>query len=133
MTPFLFVYGTLLPDAKGALGASQRLKLSGVGDYLGPAHMQGVLLDLGGYPGMIPGPGTVHGAVYRLHDIAATLEWLDVYEGVTGKANDEYHRLEQEAAFPAGQVLDAWTYVFIGNSQGLCKIVSGRWQHRPPN
>lgn len=128
MTPHLFVYGTLLPDAGGFLGANERNRLRAAGDFLGNAFTTGVLLNLGDYPGLIVGMGRVSGGAYTLHDPAATLGWLDAYEGLTGSQNDEYARREIETTLAGGRVLTAWTYVFIGNSQGLCKIETGRWR-----
>ena len=128
MEPFLFVYGTLLPHAEGKMGVAERNRLQVEGVFLGPAHTAGVLLNLGDYPGLIRGLETVHGGVYRLHDKGTTLRWLDAYEGLTGGEDDEYVRRQVQATLADGQVLTAWTYVFIGNSHGLCKIISGRWQ-----
>ncbi len=130
MTPFLFVYGTLLPNSEGKLGLRQRNRLRGESSFLGPAHTAGVLLDLGDYPGLMHGAETVHGGVFRLHDTGTTLPWLDTYECLTGSDRDEYVRRQVEVTLVGGQSLIAWTYVFIGNSHGLCKITSGRWQHR---
>jgi gamma-glutamylcyclotransferase (GGCT)/AIG2-like uncharacterized protein YtfP len=128
MTPFLFVYGTLLPGAAGKMGSKQRSLLQNEGEFLGPAFASGVLLDLGAYPGMMDGSEIVHGGIYRLHDGGKTLKWLDAYEGITGGEGDEYVRREAQSTLADGKILTAWTYVFIGNSQGLCKIPSGRWQ-----
>ena len=110
------------------MGVAERNRLQVEGVFLGPAHTAGVLLNLGDYPGLIRGLETVHGGVYRLHDKGTTLRWLDAYEGLTGGEDDEYVRRQVQATLADGQVLTAWTYVFIGNSHGLCKIISGRWQ-----
>ena len=130
MTPFLFVYGTLLPEADGAMGSRERQMLQSEGIFLGPATARGVLLDLGEYPGMMEGSETVHGGIYHLRNSGTTLEWLDVYEGITGEKCDEYVRRVIQSTLADGQILAAWTYVFIGNSHGLCKIHPGRWQKR---
>lgn len=130
MIPFLFVYGTLQPDAESKLGLCERRMLQSEGIFLGPASTCGALLDLGDYPGLMQGPDLVHGAVYRLSDPDMTLKWLDAYEGITIDRPNEYRRLERQVMLVGGQLLNAWTYVFIGNSYGLCKIASGRWQHR---
>ncbi|MEQ1695764.1 MAG: gamma-glutamylcyclotransferase family protein [Hyphomicrobiaceae bacterium] len=131
MTPHLFVYGTLMPGIECPMGTMERNKLRSAGDFLGAAHTHGTLLNLGAYPGMIEAAGTVHGGLYRLHDPASTLAWLDAYEGLTGNANDEYVRREVKANLANGETRDAWTYVFIGSSLGLCKISTGRWQTPP--
>jgi gamma-glutamylcyclotransferase (GGCT)/AIG2-like uncharacterized protein YtfP len=130
MTPHLFVYGTLMPDAEGSLGGTERNRLRDAGAFLGSAKTPGVLLDLGHYPGLALGTDTVYGGIYKLHEPGKTLRWLDVYEGLTGDPGDEYVRREIPVALENGQNLPAWTYVFIGNSFGLCKITSGRWQPR---
>ena len=102
-SPFLFVYGTLLPQSNGALGISQRLRLRSEGTFLGNAQTDGVLLDLGGYPGLIDGSTLVHGGIYRLRSPEASLPWLDAYEtGLRRRlcecSTTELHRREKRLA-----------------------------------
>ena len=85
----LFVYGTLMSTATGALGRDMRLRLRREARLLGAATMPGRLYDLGRYPGLVAATETadvVHGEVLALVDPAATLPWLDDYEGVGSDA-----------------------------------------------
>ena len=76
----LFVYGTLMSWAKGALGLNERKRLSREASSLGPATLRGRLYDLGQYPGLIISnvdADVVHGEVFELFRPAVTLQWLD--------------------------------------------------------
>jgi len=129
----LFVYGTLMPDACGELGLAERARLAVEADLLGPATTTGLLLDLGDYPGLIDGPGVVHGIVYALRNPAATLAWLDAYEDVRGTSQDLYRRDERPVTLETGTSISAWTYVSIQPMIERAVIGSGRWYLRSPN
>ncbi len=68
----IFVYGTLL---KG-LSRSDVLRN---GEFLGNAFVRGNLGDLGAFPGLKPGDGTVYGELYAIDD--EILSMLDRIEG----------------------------------------------------
>ena len=123
----LFVYGSLLPRVASRTGVAERLRLSAEGDYLGDAHISGQLLNLGAYPGLIEGNGTVHGGVYLLRTPEETLAWLDAYEGLTGGNADDYRRQPLAVTKAAGTVVIAEVYVFIGPRSGHTHVPSGRW------
>lgn len=122
-TPYLFVYGTLMSTATGFLGQTQRARLKGESEPVGPATVGGRLYDLGRYPGLVvtspasaagrpagvqsvsgafSGAGArdvVFGEVVKLIDARRSLRWLDAYEGVYGdggRAGDEYLRRPAE-------------------------------------
>jgi gamma-glutamylcyclotransferase (GGCT)/AIG2-like uncharacterized protein YtfP len=129
MNPHIFVYGTLLSGAghpKGAqLGREARL--------LGLATIQGCrLYSLGRYPGLVEVPdiaGPVHGEVYALNSPAASLGWLDAYEGIVPGNHDQnrYERVERPVKLATGATLTAWVYVFRGGVTRLRLIPDGRW------
>jgi len=127
MTPFLFVYGTLQPGAQSDLGARERTRLKADGVFLGPALAQGILLDLGGYPGMMQGAGSVHGGIYKLHVPESVFAWLDLYEGINGTPNDEYCRREIEVTREGGAQISAYAYLILKTSDAIPAIPSGRW------
>src|SRR5262249_34026501 len=58
----LAVYGLLL-DGAGPAGAP---RLRDGGRLVGPATIPGALVDLGAYPGLVDGPGTVRGELWEL-------------------------------------------------------------------
>lgn len=88
----VFVYGTLLQGKmRHPVVESER--------YLGPAMVRGELIDLGHYPALIEGSGTVVGEVYEVR--STTLEQLDRIEGYDPghPAASLYHREMIEARY----------------------------------
>ena len=90
-TRHVFVYGTLRRGEQRDINL-----LTPAPRWIGPASVEGVLYDLGEYPGLVlgraPGPGQtkVKGDVY---EIAGDLEpLLDEIEGVSPQPNGEYAR-----------------------------------------
>lgn len=125
----LFVYGTLMRKASGALGMAQRARLEHEGVNLGPAMMAGAqLYDFGQYPGLTESADEsriVHGEVIRLATPERTLVWLDEYEGI---ADGEYVRLERAVHLVDGTALAAWVYVMTRAMRELAPVASGRWR-----
>lgn len=123
----LFLYGTLLPGATIAMGAPERVRLRSESTCIGPAHSPGTLLNLGEYPGLIDGPGIVHGALICLRMPALTLPWLDAYEAITGSEHDEYRRELRAITMSHGETILAQIYLYIGPRAGHPVIATGRW------
>jgi gamma-glutamylcyclotransferase (GGCT)/AIG2-like uncharacterized protein YtfP len=132
-TPYLFVYGSLRSSATGALGRRERQRLQREATSLGAATLRGRLYDLGRYPGAVPGSDPtelVHGEVYRLHDAAASLPWLDAYEGYDPQqpTAGEYQRQELRVTLAAGSEQRAWTYVYQRDCAQLPQLPDGCWR-----
>ena len=127
-TRYLFVYGTLMSGAGGALGKSQRLRLARESDSLGPASIAHAhLYDLGRYPGAVAGGGEddlVHGEAVLLSTPEATVKWLDAYEG------DEYERTICVVRLAGGEAIDAWVYLLRRVPARGKRIGDGRWMPR---
>lgn len=100
----LFVYGTLRPSL--AVGEPAQL-IAGLGSA-GPASIQGMLVDLGDYPGLVAGPGTVQGDLLVI-ETAAQLEPLDAYEECDPPAA-LFRREQTTAQRPDGSSLTVWAY-----------------------
>jgi len=117
VSPRVFVYGTL---RKGGPRASF---LNGCA-FLGRHTLAGYrLLDLGAFPGAVPGDGGVVGELYELRD-EAILEFLDAVEGVDD-APPLYRRREV-----AVDGAPAWMYVYARESLRARPIASGDWLSR---
>ncbi len=93
----LFAYGTLMTSVTSRLGTAQRIRLLRQSTPLGSATITAKLYDLGRYPGLVltEDPGMVaHGELFQLTDPAASLRWLDAYEGIVpgDHEHNEYER-----------------------------------------
>jgi len=126
INPNLFVYGTLMSTAGHRMGA----RLARESRLIGPASMQGWLYRVAAYPGMTDAPNAqarVHGELYALADPVASLAWLDAYEGLTGRQDSEYRRVERVARLAAAGEVSAWVYLYQGDPANLRRIADGRW------
>lgn len=138
-TQHLFVYGTLMQAATGALGHAQRAQLARESRSLGPATLPGAqLYDLGRYPGLVETgepAHLVHGELTVLQDPQHTFAWLDAYEDVIpgDLARSEYARVEREVRLVRGEALRAWVYVFLKDVTHRRPITIGRWQSAQRN
>jgi len=129
----LFIYGTLMSSATGALGKAQRERLTRESRSLGAATMTGArLYDLGRYPGLVESGAAsdiVHGEVVLLANPARTFLWLDTYEEVvpSDPTASEYARMERTVRLQRGGELKAWVYVFLKDVARRRAIAGGRW------
>jgi gamma-glutamylcyclotransferase (GGCT)/AIG2-like uncharacterized protein YtfP len=129
MNPHLFVYGTLLSGAGHPKGAQLRREAR----LLGEATIQSCrLYSLGPYPGLVEAAdaaGPVHGEVYALNSPAASLRWLDAYEGIVPGNHDQnrYERAERPVELATGATFAAWVYLYRRGVTGLQPIPNGRW------
>ncbi len=122
MTQRVFVYGTLRRD-----GRFHAVVAPFVVEAL-EARVQGVLVDLGEYPGWIEGEGTVWGEVLLLRPVSEALRRLDAFEGWFGPGDPRslYERVQVEALTAAGPVR-AWAYRYRGSTAGLSLVRGGVW------
>ncbi|HXF53927.1 MAG TPA: gamma-glutamylcyclotransferase family protein [Hyphomicrobiaceae bacterium] len=131
-TGHLFVYGTLMSVASGPLGCAQRRRLQREAKSLGRATTPGRLYDLGRYPGLLASASAahlVHGEVFALRNPAATLRWLDRYEGIArGEQNrGEYRRATRPVRLADGRKLTAWVYLYARRPNAARLLNNGRW------
>jgi gamma-glutamylcyclotransferase (GGCT)/AIG2-like uncharacterized protein YtfP len=116
----LFAYGTLMR------GYALHGALAQGATYVGPGRVRGALLDLGSYPGLVEGRGTVNGELYRL-DAAEVLPAVDRREGYN------FERRRRKIALADGRSAWAWVYHYRGPRGRASPIVDGDYRRaRPP-
>lgn len=131
---FLFVYGTLRRGAGHAMGEW----LGTHADWQGEAICEGArLYRMSWYPALVPGreEERVRGDLYRLRDAAALWPALDAFEGVEGRADDEYERRQCPVRLVDGRQIEAWCYWYRREVAGLLHLPAGDWlaEGRPPS
>jgi len=122
----VFVYGGLMR------GFDLHHHMAG-GAFVSVAAAAGRLYDIGAYPGMIEGDGTVHGELYRFGDVAVALEVLDEVEEYDplDAAGSQYVRVVRAVHLEKdGSVAPAWLYLYNRDVKGLPQIKSGDWRRR---
>lgn len=132
MKQYLFVYGTLLPEA-GTNPMSETIRRL---NPLGKGTIQGRLYDLGDYPGAIldsSSHSTVAGLVYELPDDRLVLQALDSYEGFAPDDHDGslFVRTRKTAILEDGRRIHCWVYVYNRDPGTAPVVSSGDYQkHR---
>jgi len=133
MTPYLFVYGTLMSSAQSAMGFEPRRRLAIEATSLGPASTAGRLFNLGAYPGLVHADRAgqvVFGEALKLRHPATTLTWLDRYEGIPPGAlpgTGLYVRERRPTTTSRSRTIDAWVYILTRQPPAFRLIESGRW------
>ena len=143
-TRHVFVYGTLRRGEKRDINL-----LRPAPRWVGRASVEGVLYDLGYYPGLVlgidqhPGEKNVRGEVY---EISAELErLLDEIEGIAPRPNGEYAKRELLVHLTSagtsdesrlGHAVDCLVYAVKPGRVAGCAVISGgdwvdyRLQHK---
>ena len=116
----VFVYGTLME------GMSRHNEMEGDCKKVCKGTVQGELYHLGGYPGLIPGEGIIHGEVYRAKDMFQVIQRLDWIEGAGGD-NPLFNRVIQQVETENGKVW-AYTYHYANSVDSFERILSGNWR-----
>lgn len=111
----LFTYGTLMR------GYGLHRVLAGGATFLEEGSVPGRLLDLGRYPGLIPGQGRVRGELYRLDD-PALLAVLDRAEGV------QFVRSRTTVTLARDRRARAWVYRYRGPRDRAVPIPDGDYR-----
>ena len=125
MSAYLFVYGTLqLARVPGEIAqVVSRLR------PIGKGYANGVLYDLGEYPGAVLDPDSksrIAGTVFQLPDDPNVLSTLDAYEEFDPDApgTSLFIRVSHPVALSTGGTLQCWVYVYNRNP-GSSPIFSG--------
>jgi gamma-glutamylcyclotransferase (GGCT)/AIG2-like uncharacterized protein YtfP len=120
---FIFVYGALMR------GFDLHPHMAGA-TFVGEATMPGRLVAVGRYPGVLDGDGTVVGELYRLDDVATSLETLDDIEDFDPADPDksEYLRVVRDVSCKDGSNVSAWVYLYNGDASAALAVKSGDWR-----
>lgn len=125
--PYVFVYGTL----REGFTNPGRDVLARHGELVGTGEVEGTLFDLGSFPALTEpeDPGDrVRGEVHELvREPSVALERLDRYEGARGSNPLPYERRSLPVDLDEGPEVDAWVYVWTGDTQDASSIESGDW------
>ena len=108
--PFrLFAYGTLLPGEANHRLIERQVRSARTG------CIEGVLVDLGAFPALIPGDGIVKGMLLEL-----AWEAIEITDRLEGFHADDDHSLylrkEVIVHLHEGGEVQAWTYVYANPS-----------------
>ncbi len=123
----LFVFYGLLKQ--GAAGAPAALDLAGAGTFGTPCRFRGLMVDLGGFPGVVAGATLCHGLRWRLRDTEIVTE-MDAFEDVTDDPSTSlYLRVKVPLLDDAGAGTDedAWIYWFNRSVSGYAPVADGNW------
>jgi gamma-glutamylcyclotransferase (GGCT)/AIG2-like uncharacterized protein YtfP len=117
----LFIYGTLMP------GLRLQAEMHGA-RFVATAQVQGRLVDVGRFPGLLQGEGAVTGEVYEVDD--AHLARLDVVEGMVrgDRAASQYWREEVLVLSGPLQGQPVQTYVYNRPVDGCSPIPHGDYR-----
>jgi gamma-glutamylcyclotransferase (GGCT)/AIG2-like uncharacterized protein YtfP len=121
MTHALFIYGNLMP------GLRLEAQMQGA-RFMGAAQVPGRLVDVGRYPGLLPGDGLVSGEVYEVED--AHLARLDVVEDMVpgDRAASQYWREDVTVLSGPLQGQRVQTYVYNCPVDGCTPIPHGDYR-----
>lgn len=123
---YLFVYGTLL----SVIGHPMGQYLGDNAPLFGSGTVQGILYDLGEYPGLISSDhekNQVFGEIYQIYDTVTLLHRIDEYEGCAPSQRKPhlYERRKVSVRLTGEQDIMAWTYFYTGNLIAKKRIKNG--------
>lgn len=127
----LLLYGTLCAGEP----AHERFGLRAALTLVGRRSVPGTLYDLGAYPGLVLGAGTVDAELYRIGDpgIVARLDRYEGYDARAARASlfaRRAVRVPRHTGATAG-TLGAWVYAYNGPVAGAPAIRATTWrEHR---
>ncbi len=123
MGELIALYGTLMSGLERRPGAPD---LAAHIEPLGECTLSGLLYDVGAYPGMVAGEGTVSGELWRTISPTA-LEILDEWEQYQ-PARERASVYVRRRVFVLEPEVQAWVYLWNKATTGLELIQSGDWR-----
>ncbi len=116
------VYGLLRAGQSGF----KKFKLGSFFSYVGPCSISGILLDMGGFPGLFAGKGSVKGDLFRVID-PEIMSKLDEFEDFWPKSSktSRYDRRLTNLLDPENT--KAWVYHCLLPQTGRELVPDGNW------
>jgi gamma-glutamylcyclotransferase (GGCT)/AIG2-like uncharacterized protein YtfP len=114
-------YGTLMRDQ----GVQEKLNAAVKLRHLGACSIPGLLYDLGDYPGLKKGDGSVLGELYQILD-PSVVPPLDEYEEFNEAESSRSLFLRQRVRLKK-PLVDCWVYFFNHSVRGRRPIKHGDW------
>ncbi len=123
----IFVYGSLM----GGIQSPIATYLKSNSSFIGEGQVNGLLLDIGHYPGLVYEPKSekrVVGHVFELNNPREMLPNLDHYECV-GPSFDKPNQYRRELikVKQDNQLIDCWAYLYNLPIEGIKVIASGNY------
>ncbi len=101
----LFVYGTLMPHGSNFGHIKDHVRASQ------PGRIEGVLIDLGGFPAMVSGRGIIRGVLLEIDEAGVDItDRIEVFR--PGRRDCLYVRREVSVRVEGGEEAVAWTYEY---------------------
>ncbi|MFP4228621.1 MAG: gamma-glutamylcyclotransferase [Salinivenus sp.] len=119
----LATYGTLMRG----MGRHESLDVAEALSFVARCQFDGVLYDLGAFPGAVPGDGTVHAELFRLRS-EEVWSVLDRYEGYTPEAEAQSLFVRRRTPLQSPSDTTAWVYWYAGPTAGRVRVPSGDWR-----
>jgi gamma-glutamylcyclotransferase (GGCT)/AIG2-like uncharacterized protein YtfP len=114
-------YGTLMDEH----GKQEELGLKGKVRHLRSCTIAGEIRDLGEFPGLVAGDGTVKGELYELTDLAV-FKILDAYEEFDPLHIDRSLFVRRAVRLKDPSV-DCWVYFYNGDASQAPKVPDLQW------
>lgn len=121
-TGLIVFYGSLM---RGMGGQEQVPVRAGSLRFLRPCRLSGRLLDLGDWPGWVPGDGTVAAELHAIED-AAVLARLDRFEDFDPERPRSSLFLRRLHVLDRGEY--AWLYEYNGPASDRPLVEGGDWR-----
>ena len=124
-TRYIFVYGSLMQGFRNPWSAH----LHNHSRFLGKGSAQGIIYDIGGYPGLIQTENPaerVFGEIYYMSSLSL-LKDFDRYEGCVMKylQRSTFTRQIVDAVLRDEQKVQAWTYIYNRKPSESSRIPGG--------
>jgi gamma-glutamylcyclotransferase (GGCT)/AIG2-like uncharacterized protein YtfP len=124
-TEHLAFYGSLMTG----LDAMDEVEVSDKIEFVGPCRIRGDLYDLGAYPGLVDGDGTVVGELYAIREgCMSVLHRLDRFEHYDPSDQEGSLYVRSCVRLLEPEDTDAWLYVYTQDVSGRQTVSSGDWQ-----